>query len=287
MTTLSRPRRAARILTALAVAATCLISSAGVSGADPTPSSVSAAGEPQVSAGTAPVAADPTEKVTLPKRTYDRSALPRSHRSLASVEQWYESGTQQGTTMNCLFGYPEQLGMSWTGWYGEIGKSPTTSQPVYYTKIGWGVSGNTCGGGAYVHIEEFLPPGSQLAISKDNPVMCWYDGLNDNQLKRFTNDCPQQPQTGQQGGLAFDPAAGAWPTATTTMLEIWIPIRSTQPLNGIIGNPCNSCLQAGVWMIDGVSSPWAYPRIGVMVVGNAPTNPTVSYPAPSIRNTSC
>lgn len=276
--------RAALVATAVLLASSLLVVLAGPSVADAP--YVAAAGEALTSAPAAPRQRGTAAEV--PSLDYDDSQLPRSLRQLAG-ERWYESGMSMGNTVNCVHQYVEELGRSWIGWFGEAGRTPTTDQAVYYTKIGWGVSGYPCGGGAYVHIEEFLPPGSQLAISQQNPVICWYDGLQDTQLKRFgpAEGCPQQPQTGQQGGLAFDPPDGAWPTATTTMLEIWIPIRSTQPLNGIDGNPCRSCLQAGVWMIDGWNSPWGYPKIPVLVTGGSVPGPTVGYPAPSIRNTTC
>lgn len=282
-----RTRRLTRILAAVVTAAAFLVVTGSASGADtgaePT---VSAHDQPQISSGARGArGAEKQRAVKVPPLEYDESQLPRRMRQMAT-ERWYESGVDMGQTIDCAFGTPAMLGRSWVGWYGDLGNTPTTNQPVYYTKIGWGVSGGC--GGSYVAIEEFLPPGTQLAISQENPVVCWYDGLRDSELKRFTGNCPQQAKTGQQGGLAFNnPAVGAWETAIGTMLEIWIPVKSTQPLNGLDGNPCKSCLQAALWFIDGVSSPWGYPKIPVYVKGNAPTNPTVGYPAPSVRNTSC
>ena len=290
MKTIPRPRRLARIVTAAAFATALLVVPAAASGAAPGPAAppepvVSGTGELQTSAPVQNLT--PPKEANVPHLTYDESGLPEPMRQMTN-ERWYESGVDMGQTIDCAFGTPAMLGRSWVGWYGNIQSDPTTptAGQVYYTKIGWGVSGGC--GGSYVAIEEFLPPGSQLAITQETPVVCWYDGLRDTELKRFTGGCPQQPKTGQQGGLAFNhPTVGAWETAIGTMLEIWIPIKSTQPLNGLDGNPCKSCLQAAVWFIDGVSSPWRYPKIPVFVRGDAPANPTVSYPAPSVRNTTC
>jgi hypothetical protein len=225
-------------------------------------------------------------------RNYETSDLPARFRTTAAGERWHESGVDAGPTINCLHGYGESLGRSWVGWYGEVGATPTAGQ-VYYTKIGWGVAGNPCGGGAYVHIEEFLPTGTQLAISGQNPVMCWYEGLDaDDDMARETKICPQAPQAGVQGGYSFDPSdgSGGWPTATGAIWEIWIPVKSSQPLDGLLRNPCNTCVQAGVWMIDGVNGPWSYPKNPVYVKGSSgggTTGPSASYPAPSVKNETC
>ncbi len=284
-----RFRRATRIATAVvAVAAFLSVAGSGAGAQTNDGPSVSATGAPELKG------ADPSlgvEQATKgPQREYDEGDLPQRLRAMAT-EQWYESGVDMGQTIDCVWGTPAMLGRSWVGWFGDIGNTPTTTQPVYYTKIGWGVTGGC--GGAYVHIEEFLPPGTQLAISGENQVICWHDNLNDNkEMSRFSpsQGCPQQPGRGSQGGLSFDPSDGtaAWPTAIGVMYEIWIPVKSTQPLDGINGNPCKSCIQAGVWFIDGNASPWGYPKAPVYVKGTTPTvPPAVSYPAPSIQNPTC
>ena len=229
----------------------------------------------------------------------EMSSRPASEQG--SGPQWYEYGGSSGQTWNCLFlggGYTEQLGRSWVGFYGDLEANPMTPRTgnVYYTKVGWGVSGFPCGnGGAYVHVEIGLPAYTELAISSTNKVRCWYQRPDGQNLQDFTSDpeCPQQPQQGQQGGLAFDPVgtqSGAWPTATGAIWEIWVPVKTSQPLDGIYRSsptPCPSCFTAGVWMIDGNYSPWSYPQIGVPVAqGTNPTpaQPAVDYPTPSIQN---
>lgn len=205
---------------------------------------------------------------------------------------WYEGGTDAGSTFNCIGGYNESLGRSWVGWRGNLDSNPTKPQTgdVYYTKIGWGVAGFPCGsGGAYVHIELYLPANTQLAISANNPVKCIYYNLQ-GQAKDYTNDtiCPQSPSAGQKGGLSFSPKTGdhVYPTATGAMWEILIPVKSTAPVTSGYSStgPCPACVGAAVWMIDGNYSPWSYPRTGVYVDGPGTMPPTVSYPTPSVRN---
>jgi hypothetical protein len=200
---------------------------------------------------------------------------------------WYESGQNAGDTLNCLNGTPEPLGRAYVGWYGNPGTDPKVGD-FYYVKTGWGVTGSPCTGGAYVHTEIFLPPYTQLAITAQTPVQCWHKSPGPNQplVRLRQQDCPQAPQQGSQGGLAFDPppstGEAAWPTATGALDEIWIPVRSTRPLNGTDGNPCQTCIQAATWMIDGIDSPWVYPKKPVLVVGSQTSfPPSITYPAPS------
>ena len=187
--------------------------------------------------------------------------------------QWWETGEYAGPTQNCVFQYPEELGRAWAGWFGDLGVSPSTNQ-VYYVKVGFGISGNPCGGGAYVHAEIVPPANTELAISQTNPVRCFYDGLNtDYHEFNAAQGCPQQPGRGMYGGYSFDPKNqySSWATATGTLYELYIPVKTTRPLNGIVpsSGPCNTCLYAGVWMIDGWNSPWVWPRIAVYVAGSA------------------
>jgi hypothetical protein len=217
-------------------------------------------------------------------------APPATERSERRAEEWYELGEDAGPTYNCTIlggGYYEELGRAWGGWYGEIGVTPTVNQ-IYYVKAGWGVSGFPCGsGGAQVHVEMVLPAYTKLAISQQNPVHCFYDGLNSDFHEVTDGSCPQNPGTGYNGGPSFDPNGQAtWPTASGTLFEIWVPVKTTQPLNGIQppdGTPCNTCLYVGAWMIDGTYSPWVYPKVPIYVAGSggpAP-EPSVNYPAPA------
>ncbi len=226
---------------------------------------------------------------------------PQPASEQGSGPQWYEIGGSAGRTRNCLFlgaHFDEELGRSWVGFYGDLEGNPVTPRTgqVYYINVGWGVSGFPCGsGGAYVHAEVGLPAYTELAISSTNKVRCWYARPDAQNFQEFTNEssCPQQPQQGQQGGMAFDPVGtdeGAWPTATGSMFEIWIPVKTTRPLNGTYyasPTPCPSCLSAGVWMIDGNYSPWSYPAVGVHVAEGqnvAPPAPAIDYPTPSMQN---
>ena len=208
---------------------------------------------------------------------------------------WNDGAFDYANTVDCITGDVSTLGDAWVGWYGDPGSTPKVGD-VYYARVYWGIVGDPCGGGAYVHDEIFLPAGTQLAISQSNPVKCFYAGPKDNfNYHQFTqsggDSCPQQATTGMYGGLSFDPAGNgnqdaAWPTAFGAGFMIQVPVKSSTPLNGLeTGEPCQACLEAGVWMIDGVDSPWVNPKVGVYVASNgSPAPASVSYPYPAITD---
>ena len=215
-------------------------------------------------------------------------APPLSHSpEQRRANEWITDFEFAGPTQNCILQTPEELGSAWTGYFGDIGVKPEKND-VYYVQAGWGISGFPCGGGAGVHVEMVLPAYTQPAISNQNKVRCWYESPSQNSLREFTQDCPQNPGQGIYGGYEFDPPGnqGPWPTATGAIFEIWVPVKTTQPLDGLEspdGQPCYTCVYAGIWMIDGVYSPWVWPRQGVYVVGSgSPSNPLVTYPGPAV-----
>jgi hypothetical protein len=208
----------------------------------------------------------------------------------ATAASWHEGSMVQEGTINCVTGFVEVLGGSYVGWFGEVGVSPVVNQ-TYYIKVGWGISGNPCTGGAYVHTEIQLPSFTSLAVTATNKVRCFYKSPTKTTYAESPNGCPQAPTSvGLYGGLSFDPVgATAWPSAFGSLFEIWIPVKTTQPLSGLItggSTGCPSCLFAGTWMIDGWNSPWVFPVQGVMVnaaPGPPPPTPTpyVDYPTPN------
>jgi hypothetical protein len=188
--------------------------------------------------------------------------------------------------VDCITG-PAILGGSYVGWFGEVGVSPVVNT-TYYIRVGWGITANPCTGGAYVHVEIGLPSFTSLAITSASKVRCFYKSPSASNFSEAPSGCPQSPTSvGIYGGLSFDPVgAAAWPSAFGSLFEIWIPVKSSQPLSGLITSPgCAACLYAGTWMIDGVYSPWLFPVQGVYAKQSAtpPPAPTpyVDYPTPN------
>ena len=205
-----------------------------------------------------------------------------------TAQTWNEVTSPPVYTANCITGQNEQLGRASVAWYGNL-NSPPPVNTVYYARISWSVTGDPCQGGAEVAPELFLPDGTTLAISAANPIYCTAV-LPQTTAPEYAQ-CPKMAATGVRGGLGFYPVGGsnvAWPTPQGTGWQMLVPLLSTTPLSGTVTTtdptmPCSSCLTAAVWFIDGVASPWAFPRVGVKI--NGPSGaPSITYPSPSISN---
>lgn len=203
---------------------------------------------------------------------------------------WNEVTAMPVYTINCITQQTETLSLSSVAWFGDP-NSPPQVNTVYYARVSWGVTGKPCTGGAQVAPELFLPQGTSLAISAANPVKCFAVNLSTFVTSAETTQCPQAPSAGSVGGLGFYPSGAtnaAWPTAQGFGWQIQVPLISTVPLSGAVTSSdptvaCYACLTAAVWSIDGVESPWAYPRVGVRINGSS-AMPTITYPSPSTTN---
>lgn len=240
-----------------------------------------AAGQATITPGKATLgSSSQSQALTPPVRAGDRHA---------TAATWHDGALVSAGTINCVTGFVESLGGSYVGWFGDGVSSPVVNQ-TYYIRVGWGIAGNPCTGGAYVHTEIQLPSFTSLAVTATNKVRCFYQSPSANHFSESPSGCPQAPTSvGLYGGLSFDPVgATAWPSAFGSLFEIWIPVKTTQPLSGVIlggSSGCPSCLFAGTWMIDGWNSPWVFPVQGVYVKQGAtpPPAPTpyIDYPTPN------
>ena len=198
---------------------------------------------------------------------------------------WNDSPPISVATVNCQSVANQTLGSADVGYHGDPA-SPPAVNTVYYVRVRWQVTGNPCAG-ARVAPELYLPAGTTLAISAVNPVRCYGRRSSTAPVIQETQACPQAPATGVQGGLGFyavGQQSPSWPTPLGASWEIQVPVLSTSPLSGAVTttNPfvaCASCVTAGVWFLDGLNNPWAYPRVGVKVSGAA--TPAITYPTPS------
>lgn len=239
--------------------------------ADPTLIGPTSVGEAPSSSGTAA----PMSSATLTASSGPATSYQFGH-------YWVDGASNSTTTSNCLYHYEEPLSREWISY--EV---PNNSYPAighrYYIKADWGVTGNTCGGGAYVDLEWFLPDGTNFAIDQQNPVICLGEDIGKNNWQQYPNDCPQNPRKGVQGGMALNPeSTGAWPTATGKEWQVWVPVTSTKTLpNGDQGTLQH--FQGYFGFYDGFGDP-ADARTVQPVVQQS-TDPYIYYPSPSTQVT--
>ena len=181
-----------------------------------------------------------------------------------STPHWWDGQASKTFATHCVTNQHGVLSSASVGWFGDLGSSPQVGR-VYYVRVWWGTAMTPCFAGVYTHVEVGLPSHTRLAVSSSTPVRCWFRASATAGYGELA-DCPQRPSQGQRGDLAFDPPGGAWPSGTGTEFQIWIPLVTTQPLNGLVTEPCEACFRASLWFIDGLASPWALPRVGVPVV---------------------
>lgn len=184
-----------------------------------------------------------------------------------SSPAWIMGAWARTQTRNCFTGFIEDLTWARTGFVADPGIGPRAGA-VFYAAVEVATLGNPCTGGAQVHIEVFPPAGTRVALTTTTPVRCFFGTIDSATYSELTDgSCPQAPRQALRGGLAFDPVGkGAWPLAFGRQFWISIPLVSSGPLSGVVGDPCPSCFTAAVWSIDGVFSPWSNPTVGVQVL---------------------
>jgi hypothetical protein len=101
--------------------------------------------------------------------------------------------------------------------------------------------GLPCSGGSFIGLEFLPPPGFQVSITANTPVICAYHGVGGvNQVTVFftqASGCGQFPILGPEGGF-FIPAINPqgqtqpWPLASGRYLSVMVPFIVTAPQNG-------------------------------------------------------
>ena len=196
-------------------------------------------------------------------------------RTELNAMKWIDGSIAYTQTMNCLHGYAENNTGAYAGYYGDDQATFPRVGDVYYTHgVIYGL-GNPCSGN-YVVTELALPANTYLAISAQNPVLCYYQNTQGIWSQNTTN-CPQTATQGTYG-YRFTPTNNnnyPWPLAQGAAWEIRVPVYSTATMSGI---STNSYIKWPMQSIDGVYNQWAHPQIGVFVASNTPS---ITYPTPS------
>ncbi len=196
-----------------------------------------------------------------------------------NTASWYDGPIAYSSIVNCVsiiqgLPYNENGIGVYTGFWADPDNAQPGPSQVYYAHVVMYGMGNACSGQrAYLDIQ--LPANTTQAISPSYPLKCYADGV------QFSSGCPQTlPASSLNPGayqiLSNDTAhALTWPMPQGHNWEFQIPLISSTTLT-------NSSFQANILALDGNSSPWLRPGIGIYVFSNTPT---VLYPSPSTEIT--
>lgn len=187
---------------------------------------------------------------------------------------WYDGSILYSQITNCVSiiqGAPySEAGV---GVYVGFAADPNLARPapgqVYYLHVVAYGLGNACSG-QRVWVDFSLPPNTSLAVSPANPVYCFAGGMANSYCPQSLQSSPYNP-----GAISIpsnDSAhAYTWPLPQGGNWEFQIPVISSTTLTA-------SPFQAHVLALDGNSSPWLRPVVGVYVFSG---NPVILYPTPS------
>ena len=188
----------------------------------------------------------------------------------ATIE-WQDGAMQWTQTYNCITGMVEQLSGEFVGYMGNSDVTFPRVGDRYYGHAVVGVVGNPCGG-PYVHIEVVLPPNTTFAIDEQHKVRCFLGNFDTGEADEVpTEQCPQTPGVGTYGAVFDRPGEGPWPVARGEYVAVMFPLISTREMSG---SATNSYLIGGIRILDGATSPWDDPKMGVFV---APNHPAIGY----------
>ncbi len=187
--------------------------------------------------------------------------------------QWFDGGFDFAPGLACITWNPETAVTSYAGYWGTMDTSFPRTGDISYVHAVSAVVGNPCAGGEVIDFNFQLPPGAELAISAQNPVVCQSTRLSDGTV--VTSDpnihCLQTPGAGTYGGLDFGYAIvpSGW------AFEIRVPVQLNRALLGMAG-PATDKLKVGV----NTSSDYRVVEAWV----TAPYRALVNYPAPSAQH---
>jgi hypothetical protein len=120
------------------------------------------------------------------------------------------------------------------------GSAPAVGE-LTYGQVVISHPGLPCSGGSFIGIEFLPPPGMQVFITPNTPVICAYHGVNGvSQVSVFFTQaagCGQIPFQGLEGGFniwAYNAQGQSqpWPLASGRYLSIMVPFVMTAPQNG-------------------------------------------------------
>ena len=185
-----------------------------------------------------------------------------------SGKAWFAGDIQSQVGLNCLIlGAPySEIMVQGSGSYGGLSGIPAVNQG-YWVAFLVSVPGNPCGPGtSMVQTDLALPAGTTFDDSR--PIRCFGKPRNSSDFIELTGSrwdafgsqgdyCPADPFPSSvvSGGLQV----GYRPVVNGQMFQVFVPVRSSQSLNGIAGSRAFRWYSTatGVYENPGVSTTWA------------------------------
>jgi hypothetical protein len=159
---------------------------------------------------------------------------------------WYNGTLVNTDTQWICTTDPPLYGIRMQGYVG-YGLHPGSRTPavgeIWYAHLVLAHPGNQCAGGSATHVEFYPPPNTQLAVSVDNPLFCFWrrhlswggpgGSTSFGTLVNVGGNCNQNPGIGPYGGYNLDAInpSQPWPFPNYSYMEFLVPLRSTAPLN--------------------------------------------------------
>ena len=208
--------------------------------------------------------------------------------------QWWitELHRSPGPPRTASLSTVEPLGQTWAGCYGDTGRYANHEERRLLRRTPAGPSrASPARGGAYVHARARaagLHASSRSATRTRSSA-----GIRPAERRSVTSitgGCPQQAHSGLVRGLRVRPprARRPWPTASSSIFDIYVPVKTTRPLGGPVSarraRRATPVVYAGIWMIDGYEQPLGRGPAGPVAVaaGNSTPRPDpyVNVPRP-------
>jgi hypothetical protein len=102
--------------------------------------------------------------------------------------------------LSCIIGIPEIRMQGYLGYGLRPGYRTPAVGEVWYAHVVLSHPGNVCAGGSYTHIEFWPPPNTQLAVSAEDPLFCfwrrhdyWVGSQSHGTVLNMSGSCPCGP----------------------------------------------------------------------------------------------
>jgi hypothetical protein len=181
---------------------------------------------------------------------------------------WIPGPSAYSETIGCISGVVQNGAAVSLAYWGTNDLTRPRVQEQYWLGILMFGMGYPCVS-PYGHLELLLPPHTALAISPQAPLECsTVDAAGNRTIWTGNADMCRIDANGYYGH-SINPTSGGWQLSAGMMVELWVPVVSSEPLRGTLGN---DFAYVPFVYIDGICSGgpscWSVAQQGVVVAGD-------------------